>query len=343
MIPALALVLCLLPMFAAAAEVRTEAVHTMTIPGSWNPLWEQTPESTLLLSLTADRLYHVSADGSELIPSLAAGLPADVTAEYAGTYGVPVGAKRGYAFAIELNPEARWEDGTPLTAADWLFTLQLMLEKGLDVPEPANLRAFRDGQEKPTEDVISLMEAGFSSVEEARDAGHTMFYVNTGDFWGLGCGWQPITDGTPLLDAAIPSGITERYVCGAYLYDRYLRTGAEQSMFQSEFVGVSARPEYVSQADVGLLESSEYRFLLILDKPTTADALALKLGAVTVLPADRYGDNYATSAATYAATGPYRIVSAAGGEMVLEPNPCWLGLVTAPRADVILLGADIGT
>ena len=217
-----------------------------------------------------------------------------------------------------------------------------MLEMGLDIPEPANLRAFRNGAEKPTGEVISLLEAGFSSVEEARIAGHTMFYVNTGDFWGLDSGWVPFTDGTRLADTAIPSGVTERYVCGAYLYDRYLRTGAEQSMFQSEFVGVSAQPECVHREDVGVLEDSEFRFLLILEQPTTAEALALELMDITVLPADRCGDGYAASAESYCATGPYRIISIRGGEMVLEPNPHWLGLVPAPEADTIRLGADIG-
>ena len=82
-IPALVLVLCLLPVFAAAAETRTEALYNMTIPAGWSPLQERTEESDLILNLTADKLYHLSADGADLIPSLAAGLPVDVTAAYA--------------------------------------------------------------------------------------------------------------------------------------------------------------------------------------------------------------------------------------------------------------------
>lgn len=347
-LPVLILLLCLLlPVMAAAAESdapRTEALHELgTIPGCWSPLAEQTPETELILNLTADRLYDLSADGAALLPSMAAALPRDVTAQYAGSFGIPSGAQRGYAFAIDLEPEARWEDGTLITAEDWLFTLNVWIDQGAPGLDLANLEDFYCRNQKATENVVSLMDAGFSSVEEAEAAGYTLFYVDTAHFWGLNDGWRSVSDGTRLKDSAIPSGVTEMYVSGAYLYDRYLRTGASQSVFQTEFVGISAEPEFVTLADVGMVQEDIHRFVLILENPTTATTLALQLRNLTLLRRSLFGADYATSPKTYSATGPYRIVSMDAREMVLEPNPHWLGKTDAPEAELIRLMDNIGS
>lgn len=343
---ALILIFCLvLPSAVSAAELapRIEAVHKMeAIPESWSPLADRTAETELILSLTADRLYVLSADGQELTPSMAAAMPQDVTAEHAGTYGIPETAERGYAFLIDLEPGAAWEDGAPITADDFLFTMNLLIDRdqlGLDL---ANLHAYRNGIEKPTDNIVSLVDAGFASVEEAQAAGRTEFYVDVAHFWGLDAGWVPISDRTRLKDAAIPSGIIEMYVSGAYLYDRYLRTGASQSIFQPEFVGVSAEPEYTAREEIGLVRESSHQLVLILEEPTTAEALALKLSGMIPLREDLFGDDYATSPATYVSCGPYRIVSVSGGEILLEPNEYWLGKTDAPEADLIRLMSDIG-
>lgn len=343
--PALVLVLCLLlPVFAGAAEPRTEAHYQMnTLPDCWSPLEEATPETELIRWLTADSLYRLTDDGSGVIPSLAADMPLDVTWSYIGTFGIPANAQRGYAFHVELDENARWEDGTSVTADDFLFTMSILIEEGSLPVNLANLEGFYAGDEVATEDVISLMDAGFSSVEEAREAGHTAFYVDVSHFWGLDSGWVSVTDNTRLQDAAIPSGVTERYVSGAYLYDRYLRTGAGQSFFQTEFVGISAEPRFLDLENVGMLRVSESGFVVILQEPTTPSALALKLMELPLLRADLFDSDFATSPATYSATGPYRIVSVADGEMVLEPNPFWLGKTEAPSAERIRLQLHIGT
>lgn len=331
-----------LPVAVSAAELpkRIEAVHQMkSLPESWNPLAELSAEAELILSLTTDRLYVLSPDGQTLTPSLAAEMPEDVTAAYAGSYSIPDGSLRGYAFRIELEPEAAWEDGAPITADDHLFTIHQLIDAhmlGLDL---ANLSSFYENVEKTTDNIVSLVEAGFGSVEEAREAGRTEFYVDTSHFWGLDTGWKSISDRERLKDAAIPSGITEMYVSGAYLYDRYLRTGASQSVFQTEFVGVSAEAAYVTREDIGLIREDAHSLVLILEEPVTAGTLALKLSGLTLLREDLFGEDYATSAATYSACGPYRIVSAENGEILLEPNPHWLGRTETVEADIIRLTA----
>lgn len=337
---ALILVLCLClssAVSAAELEPRIEASHQMEIPACWSPLGEQTEETELLLALTADRLYHLSPDGSALIPSLAVSLPEDVTGEFAGSYGIPENTGLGRAYRIRLDTQGRWEDGASITADDWLFTINELIDRNMLELAIAALNDYYTHAEKPSEEIISLADAGFSSVEEARDAGHTEFYVDVGNFWGLEAGWISASGRERLKDAAIPSGITEMYISGAYLFDRYLKTGADQSVFQREFVGIAAAPEYVQRSDLGLIREDAHTLVLILEAPTTAEALALELSRLIPLREDLFGENYATSAATYSACGPYRIVSCSNGEITLVPNEYWLGKIPCFEADLIRL------
>ncbi len=346
---ALILVLALmLPLAVSATEhtaqdKRIEGYYNVdSLPNSWNPLEDGGETADLILSLTADRLYHLSSDGKTLTPSLAVELPWDVTAEYAGTFGIPEGAVRGYAFCIELEPQARWEDGKTITADDLLFTIHQLIDRNALGIALANLGGYYAQAEKPGDRVISLEEAGFTSREEAEEAGHTAFYVDTDRFWGLSSGWVSIQDRTRLKDTAIPSGITEMYVSGAYLYQRYLHSGARLSYLQPEFLGISAEPAWVEREDLGLIRLDESRFLMILENPTTAEFLALKLSRLIPLRESKFADNYATSAATYCSSGPWRIASVKDGMMELLPNEYHLGKTAGIQADLIRL-VEIGS
>lgn len=333
---------CLLPISAHAAEVpetvrpQTIAVCEMeTLPGSWNPLGERTAEAELILSLTADRLYRLTPEG-EIVTSLAASLPRDVTAEYAGSFGIPADARRGYAFAIDLNENGCWEDGKPIQADDYLFTIEKMLENGSFSLNLSNWDAYSQGAPTPGTSIVSLAEAGYASVREAEDAGFTEFFVDTDHFWGLACGWMPITDRSRMQDTAIPSGLDELFVSPAYLYETYLRDGGIQSVFQSEFVGVAVdEGAPLTLEDVGLFQVSGEQFVLVLAEPATASTVALGLSELIPVRQDLYGENYGTSAETYLSCGPYRVVSANSSQILLEPNPQWMGTWEVFEADSI--------
>lgn len=307
-----------------AAQPITAVREMEVLPACWNPAAERTAEKEFLLGLTAAGFYTVEGATGEIVPLLAAALPRDVTADYAGNekYGVPAQAGRGYAFEITLNPAACWEDGTAVTAEQAVRSLQVLLESGANLPEFANAAAFRRGENRPTGEIVSLETAGFTDVEEAGQAGYSEFYLDTAGFWGLDGGWRPVTDGTRLRDYAMPAGMDEMYVSAAYLYRNYLADGAPYSRFQREFVGV-AKPadEKQNLDDVGILKTGERSFTLILARPTTASALALALDGVYLLSD---GVN-AAAGENCRSNGPYRVVSADAWEIVLEPNPCWWG------------------
>ncbi len=346
--------LCFLAAVGTAAETTpetqppyVEAVHPVDIlPGSWNPLSDRTPEKQLLLELTSDRLYRLNPEGTGYIPSLAAGMPTDVTAEYAGTFGVPQNAVRGYAFSVELNDIACWDDGKALTSRDWYFTLCTMLQQNLLTLNVANKDAYLQAIPQETGEIISLEAAGLESVSQAWERGYTQFYVDTTWFWGLDAGWQSIGNQTRLLDEAIPSGGDERYVSGKYLYQKYLSDNGLQSHAQKEFVGI--RPEFadpLSLESVGILCPDEHKLVLILAQPTTPGYLAMELGKILPLREDLFGSDYGTSVETYSAVGPYRVVMVSSTEVRLERNPHFRGTWPFFEADAIrfLTGQDIGT
>lgn len=323
------------------AEAATEppvisAVQPMDVlPGNWNPLTEDTTEKVFLRDLTTAAMYRFSTEG-ELGSDLAEA-PVDVTAEYAGTYGVPAFGARGYAYRIRINEAACWEDGTPITAEDFLFSLERLMEGGRDFGWIANVNAYLSGQEKLTENVISLQDAGFDSVTAAQEAGYSLFYVDTANFWGLDAGWLPIDSRHRIRDYAIPSGLNEQYVTAAYLYENYLCDGAVNDHFQREFVGISGEPEIqYTFSDIGFLVTGELELTLVLEKPMTGTALAAQLQDFFLFRESLWSDRYGTTPEDYCGYGPWMITSSGPEEIALVRNPNWWGKTAAGDFDRLL-------
>lgn len=296
-------------------------VRTLSeIPESWSPLEGRTADQEAILALTSQCLYRV-ADGA-VVPEQAAELPVDVTVEFAGRYGIPQYATRGYAHAITIRGDSFWDDGKALTVKDWLYTIEKNLEQDLFPLEIANYLAYLRGDTGPAAQIVSLRDAGYDSVEEAEEAGIYDFYVETTVFWGLDTGWCRATDRNRLFDAAIPSGCEEMYVTPAYLFRKYLGKTGSQTMFQSEFVGIPAQNgEKLTMSDVGLFVDGN-RLVLVTQEQTTATHLALALVGLYPMPQGADVTNYGT-AANYRSCGPYRIDSATETQILLVPNPHW--------------------
>lgn len=326
----LTLVLSLLLVIpAAATETEAPAPETLppiyvgvatlpAIPENRDPLGADAAGKQELLVLISEPLFRLEA-GSP-VPAQAAALPVDVTEAFAGQYGIPANAARGYAFAISPREGAAWENGRPVTAADWYFTVEQLLKQERFPLEIANYEAYLREDTNPAGEIISLMEAGYSSVTEAEAAGHRDFYVETETFWGLDdTGWFRITDRTRLFDAAIPSGCEEMFVTPAYLYRKYL-AGGSLAMFQSEFVGIPAEPgEKLTWDQVGLVQQED-RLVLILQNPSTSGSVALAMTGLYPVEAQSYG-----SADPVIGCGPYRISESGPEQLLLEPNPHWTG------------------
>ena len=108
-------------------------------PSSWNPHRYADAADAELLSYLSAGLYAFdrskSGNGFRLAPCMAADLPADVTGELAGTFGLTEGETKR-AYAIPLRQDLCWQDGSPITAEDFVASARRLLD-----PYAGNLRA----------------------------------------------------------------------------------------------------------------------------------------------------------------------------------------------------------
>lgn len=110
-----------------------------TFPTNWNPNSYRTANDSEILDYISDSFYvfdyNETGTGFVLQPGMAADEPKDVTAELAGQYGIKAGDLER-AYVIKLREDLRWEDGTPITAVDFVESAKRLLD-----PKAQNYRA----------------------------------------------------------------------------------------------------------------------------------------------------------------------------------------------------------
>ena len=123
-----------------------------TLSANWNPHTYETNDQSYPIDFLTRGLYSFifndelnpvegkeAYEGYVIVPEMAAELPKDVTeaikAEHP-EFGIPESATEGFAYTIALNPLATWEDGTPITADDYVESMKRLLD-----PKLQNYRA----------------------------------------------------------------------------------------------------------------------------------------------------------------------------------------------------------
>ena len=122
-----------------------------TLSENWNPHTYGTSDESYPMDFLTSGLYSFvfndernpvagfdPFEGYVIVPEMAASLPVDVTEQIKdeGTFSIPEDATSGYAYTIDLNPDACWEDGTPITAEDYVESMKRLLD-----PKLRNYRA----------------------------------------------------------------------------------------------------------------------------------------------------------------------------------------------------------
>lgn len=123
-----------------------------TLASNWNPHTYQTTDDAYPADFIRSGLYNIffndeinpvegkdPYEGYVIVPEMAAEMPVDVTKEIKAShpeFGIPESEDTGYAYKIALNPLCTWEDGTPINADTYVYSL-----KQLIAPELQNYRA----------------------------------------------------------------------------------------------------------------------------------------------------------------------------------------------------------
>ncbi|MBR5219810.1 MAG: hypothetical protein IKV66_02370 [Clostridia bacterium] len=285
----------------------------------------------------------------------------DVTASVDAKWGYTEEQKEegGYAWKITLRDDLTWDDGTAITAADFVYSMQQLLD-----PAFMNFRAntyydtlmiknskvyFFQNQEGTYETIGSL---GYESVQAALDAGNEL-YVNIWNMWGAAgykdeAGneapeWVKITDETVYNNEAGDDPCS-----GKMMYDSY---GAylEPGTGYDAAIYVENTNRDVAWDSVGIYSiDDENAIVLCLDKtysflkedgslsvwaPYYFSSLPVvhreKYEASKIAPADGatlWTSNYNSSLETTASWGPYKLAEfEAGSHYKLVKNENWYG------------------
>jgi ABC-type oligopeptide transport system substrate-binding subunit len=317
--------------------------YLTTAPTCFDPLTWKTEQDQYILEHTTMGLYDLilneAGSGYAFQPEMAAGEPVDVTQKYAGhkVYGVPSAATSGYAWQIDLNPQAVWEDGTPINADTYMKSMERLLYYKDKNPHAqqfykgelalANAYDYCMQEYAGYVQYKTLAEAGYNNDTKAINDGHEIF-VDTKAFWNMDCGWLSANDKTKYRDESVPEDSKEAYISGYYLYNTYLKSGQSQDMFQTLYLGIQTHNIQKRTFDqVGICKTGDYQITLILAKPISAQGLMANLRNAWIVPEELYAQGgYGTEIGKYLSCGPYRLEAVETGKsLTLVQNEKWYG------------------
>ena len=258
----------------------------LTSNSNWDVLsWETSDDSAIMdYIVTGFYGFHMNSDktGYSITPEAAAAMPVDVTAEYVGQYGIEEG-ETAKAWRIALNPDLCFNDGTMITADDYVYSFQQQLN-----PKILNRRAdsWYDGTfsvvnaknylygGKTTYDLITV------AAEDLLAEG-TEVYLDMG-FWGIvgaldaegnaAPNYVSIADETLYRDEAVEEGKDEDWVSAKYLFDNYLAAGQKYNAYQTSYLYVANVAKQVTWDDVGFKKIDDYTVDFILEAPVAEPA-----------------------------------------------------------------------
>ena len=114
---------------ATESESYTYRYALADFPTNWSLHDNQTQTDSELMQYLEAGFYsfdfNEDMDGYQMVPLVATGDPEDVTAEYKDQYGLD--GDESLAWKITLRDDLKWDDGTPITASDFVTSAELLL------------------------------------------------------------------------------------------------------------------------------------------------------------------------------------------------------------------------
>ncbi len=335
----LALSGCSLPFGERAAPHYTLREAVDVLPSCWSPLTIEGGTDELLLSLCSSPLFAPDAAHS---PELAQSVT-DVTASFGDRDAWEIGESAGRVFRIALREDALWQDGTPVTSADFLYSVRALLDP---TARFARAALFTEGDAAlcGAADYAAAGQKVYAPWTEDEED-ETLFFPlrvkNSGYFRRSAA--ELASDGA--LDAALYGRLCARADEAGFVpltedTEADLREAAavvfasrglvfhEELWRELFWLDTGEVREEIPFSSVGLLAPDAHTLLYITASSVTADRLRETLSAYFLMQeaaGKRLGDAYATSSDTTVSCGPYRLVSLSESEAVLVRSESWYG------------------
>lgn len=291
-------------------------------------------------------------DGFEFTCELAAEFPVDVTTKYAGDpkYGIPADAKENYAYSIKLNPNAKWENGTPITADDYMYSYEQLIN-----PKMKNVRAseiytgdltianaeayYKQG--KAYEDI-----AGNDKVKDIPESQYLVTMTEPIYFFGNKAAKSEYDASPEKFKSADGRDLYALYSKETYvpfteqakkdLNEIAAKFGDNNPEAWKEFCKVQTENPAVDFSNVGMKKISDYEIEFILSAPTNDFFMKYVLNGTWLVYKDLYESNkqdtgviktsYGNDNTKYMAYGPYKITEYIKDKLVvLSMNENWYG------------------
>ena len=305
-------------------------------------------------------------EGYVIVPEMAASEPVDVTdrikAEHP-EFGIPESVHSGYAYTIDLNPNAVFDNGKKITAETWVESMKRLLD-----PRLLNYRASdfykqqmqiagaeeyaNQGQTRTITLSEAMVKVGADTLEE-----YLAEYGDTQEGainWAFSAGAEydlanyPATDAISEDDAAWLPAEDEVKSTGLNLnelYDFYVRMNVALGIAEDNARAWASDELYVNwtyednidYSTVGCFASGEYQLTLVFDKALSGFQLLYHLGSSWLVDPELYdaclketngvwSSTYCTSVDTTVSYGPYSLVFyQADKAMKFAKNDSWYG------------------
>lgn len=117
-------------------KMYTMREYTAQMPSQWCTILSSDNVNNTMESYFTSAFYEFNykfdangkiVPGAYTVEYSAATKLEDVTKKYAGQYGLAADAEKGQAFAMTLRNDLKWDDGTPIKAADFVYTMSQQL------------------------------------------------------------------------------------------------------------------------------------------------------------------------------------------------------------------------
>ena len=336
--------------------------YSQALANNWNPhTWETNADNTICNAYLSSPLADMSILDSEngvyqWVYEMASSIE-DVTAahqddltKYDAT--LPAGktaadVTEGYVYEIKLNENAKWEDGTPINADTYIYSMKALLD-----PAMKNYRAnlYYAGESAvaggdkyyyANDDVVytKISALGYESVEAAQADGKAVLV----DVWGL-WGAEGYTDAdgnecpqyVDVTDETVYGEAQNDAFSGKDLfagYGDYMQPGGDYE----GVVAVENENKGATYDVVGCYKVDDYTIRYVCQTYLARDYFLTSCTSNWLVYEDLYEGgkstegaltttNYGTSMETTMSYGPYKLESLQDGkQMVLVQNENWYG------------------